>query len=81
MKSTYVLYDPAIWNSRDKDELDSDLPWSDYVRRRGIPLYSLKELTELDAKGALDRMSDADRETLFREARSASERAGKVELP
>ncbi len=80
MKSKLALYDPAIWNTKRRgDCLDCDLPWSEYIRpwseyirSRGIPLYTEAELAKLDAKGALDRMSDADRETLFREARAAS---------
>ncbi len=70
MKTTYVMYDPAVWNSNPRGAYwDSYFPLSDYIRSRGIPLYTLEELHELDAMGALDLMSDADRETLFREAR------------
>lgn len=73
MKTTYVIYDPAIWNTNPGGiYLDCDLPWCDYTRSRGIPLYTEAELAKLDASGALDRMSDADRETLFREARGAA---------
>jgi hypothetical protein len=68
MKTTHVIYDPAIWKS---GRADLSSPWADYLRSRGTPLYSETELAKLDAKGALNGLSDADRATLFREAREA----------
>lgn len=68
----YILYDPAIWNTDPTGIFYSaDLPLCDYLRRRGIPHYNEEELAKLDAMGALDKLCDADRETLFREARAA----------
>jgi hypothetical protein len=70
MKTEYILYDPAIWKAGDGGILDCDLPYCDYARKRGIPLYTEEELLKLDAIGALDGLSNADRETLFRESRA-----------